>query len=285
MRQFFVPLLALPALAGCVTPTGPGFSALSSARATTVDVPTDGYETYVTQHNGFTRVRRSNTATGDAAILAQFEDSNPASPAGFRSLVLTQPTNVASRVNAEIIVEGSTQQVIQRVLRLTTDVQALSPAAVAAAGGEIVLAGSDYSIVRVGGAAARYAGQSDPGALYLALNFDTQTAAIRILNRQLYFHTPQSQPLDQWRIDLLGENLPFNTQTGAFGGTINGEVHETVVHMGGYTIPVSGTVLGQVGGSSATALVAGGVFQASGTGMGFGQPQDMHVEGVFWAAN
>ncbi|WP_133240363.1 hypothetical protein [Pararhodobacter oceanensis] len=248
-------------------------------------VSTDGYETYVTRHNGFTRIRRADPEPGDAAVLAQFEDADPASPAGFRSLLEDQSVEIPNRVNAEIIVEGATAEVIDRVLRLTTDVEAYNPAQIAAAGGEIVLSGSDYSLVRLGNGSYSYGQQSDSGSLYLALNFDTETATIHILNRELYHHYTGDPGIDSRVIDLLGEDLPFNIQTGLFGGEISGEVTQLYVRLGTVVVPVSGTLLGQVGGSARDDLVAGGVFEATGSDMAMGQMLDVRVDGVFSASN
>lgn len=289
MRIQALSLLAL----SCLTACGSAPTAGGGGAATRAVVPTDGYETYVTQHNGFTRVRRTDAQPGDAAILAQFEDSNPASPAGFRNLIDLRRTPVAGRVQAEIIgqerswLNGNDEQMtaLERVLRLTTDVERFTPEAVAAAGGEIVLSGSDYSIARIGDGDPDFANQSDPGSLYLALNFDNETAAIRILNRTLYHHCGGCTPEDLFRVDLLGENLAFNVETGAFGGDIEGELYQLFVRMGGVSVPVSGTILGQLGGSRPDDLVAGGVFQASGSGTAMGRPVNASVEGVFWGSN
>ena len=298
MRPLIVPLFALAALTACSSTMAPGGGGAGtgagggSGATRGAVVPTDGFETYVTRHNGFTRIRRSEAQAGDDAILRQFEDSNPASPAGFRNVIDLRSTPVANRVQAEAIGQertwrdgsGQTQTALQRVLRLTADVEGFTPAAVVAAGGEIVLSGSDYSVVRINDA-VNHNNQSAPGTLYLALNFDTETAAIRILNRTVYLHCGGCRPEDHRRIDLLGENLPFNVQTGAFGGEISGEVYELMVRLGSRTTEVSGTILGQVGGSRPDDLVAGGVFEASGTMDYQGQQSDVQVDGVFWASN
>ncbi len=301
MKKVLLPFFALAALTACGTgPVGTasetasaGATASAASRAQSgVTVPTEGYETYVTQHNGFTRVRRSNLQPDDEAVLAQFDSSGSDSPAGFRRLIDMSQSPLANRVHVEAIGEmdswtdgnGDPAEALERVLRLTTDVERFTPEAVVAAGGEIVLSGTDYSVVRIG-EMRPYANQSDDGALYLALNFDRETAAIRIINRTLYQHCAQCQTQDLRRIDLLGEDLPFNVQTGAFGGEVEGNVYELMVRLGSRTIDVNGTVLGQVGGSEPGSLVAGGVFEASGSGTYAGQPIDAQVEGVFWASN
>ena len=301
MKKALLPLFALAALTACGSaPVGPGSVAASggaSASGATraqsdVTVPTEGYETYVTQHNGFTRIRRSTPQAGDAAVLAVFDSPAPGSPANFRRLIDISDSPLAGRVQVEAIGEidswtdGSGDQVeaLERVLRLTTDVERFDPEAVVAAGGEIVLSGADYSVVRIG-EMSPHANQSDNGALYLALNFDRETAAIRIINRTLYQHCAQCEVQDLRRIDLLGEDLPFNVQTGAFGGEVEGHAYELMVRLGSRTIDVNGTVLGQVGGSQADSLVAGGVFEASGSHTTAGQPMETQVEGVFWASN
>ncbi|MEZ5752020.1 MAG: hypothetical protein R3D60_08655 [Paracoccaceae bacterium] len=274
-----------------MTTSAPTTLSARTTRAATV--PTDGYETYVTQHNGFTRVRRSELQPGDAAIVAQFEDSNPASPAGFRSLVDPQSAAVRNRVFVEIIGQddswidggGNPVSALQRVLRLTADVEDFNPAAVASAGGQIVLSGSDYSVAQIGTGRPNFANQSDSGSLWMSLDFDNQTATVRIINRTLYYHTPQSTPQTMFLVDLLGENMPFNIETGAFGGEVNGEVYQLMVHLGGRAADVSGTLLGTVGGAARDDLVAGGVFEASGTMNFQGQTLDVGVDGVFWASN
>ncbi len=301
MKKVLLPLFALAALAACGSaPTGTG-SETTSAGATVsgasgaqggVTVPTEGYETYVTQHNGFSRVRRSNLRPDDEAVLAQFDSPGPDSPAGFRHLIDMGQSSLADRVHVEAIGEirswtdgnGNQAEALERVLRLTTDVERFTPEAVVAAGGEIVLSGADYSVVQIG-EMSPHANQSDDGALYLALNFDRETAAIRIINRTLYQHCAGCETQDLRRIDLLGEDLPFNVQTGAFGGEVDGHVYELIVRLGSRKIDVNGTVLGQVGGSEPDSLVAAGVFEASGSHTTAGQPMETQVEGVFWGSN
>ena len=285
MRILVLSLVASLTLTACgYTPLPSGPSVTRMAKTPGVEVPTDGYETYVTDHNGYTRIRRSDGKTDDAAVLKQFEDSDPASPAGFRSLVLTQKADMQKRVMTEVIIEQPTKDTIARVLRLTTDVEAFTPKAVEEAAGKVIqMSGTDYSLVRLGDGDYTYANQSDGGSLYMVLNFKAKTATIRIMNRQLYFHTPDSAPMDKRVVDLLGANLPFDPQTGEFGGDITGEVTELYVRLGTEVIPVTGTLLGQVGGPSLDKLVAGGVFQASGSKMVMGKQTAVQVEGVFVA--
>lgn len=294
MRPFLFPLFALATLTACGSGPMPG-GAGGAPVTRGAEVPTEGYETYVTQHNGFTRIRRADTQAGDEAILRQFEDSNPASPAGFRNLIDLQSTPVRGRVQAEAIGQmaswqlgdGTTRSELQRILRLTTDVEDFNPANIARAGGEIVLSGADYTVVRIGDGAPSFNNQSNNGSLYLAVNFDTETAAIRIVNRTLYQHCGQCTPEDRFRVDLLGENLPFNVQTGAFGGEITGEVYELMVRRGGRAGEVSGTILGSIGGVARDDLVAGGVFEATGEMSHPAGPgtQTVQVDGLFWASN
>jgi len=294
MRPFLFPLFALATLTACGSGSMPG-GAGGAPVTRGAEVPTEGYETYVTQHNGFTRIRRADPQPGDAAILRQFEDSNPASPAGFRNLIDLQSTPVRGRVQAEAIGQmaswqlgdGTTRSELQRILRLTTDVEDFNPANIARAGGEIVLSGADYTMVRIGDGAPTFNNQSNNGSLYLAVNFDTETAAIRIINRTLYQHCGQCTPEDRFRVDLTGENLPFNVQTGAFGGEITGEVYELMVRRGSRSGEVSGTILGSIGGAARDDLVAGGVFEATGEISNPAGPgnQTVQVDGLFWASN
>lgn len=278
------PFVAVFALAGCLSaPEGGGIATRTAlAAAPAVDVPTDGYETYVTQHNGFTRVRRiASEEPNDDLILARFEDANPASPSGFRSIADFRRAGVTGRVNVEVIAQqDSATAPIGRLLRLTTDVQGAQLASIAQAGGRVTLAGTDFSLVRAGAGSTQYdyAQQSDNGALYLALDFDTQTATIHVLNeftRQNGWNIPE-------RIDLIGRDLPFDVESGLFGGDIAGEVTYVAPHLGVPVVDVTGTVLGSVGGSRADDLVAGGVFWAEGTNPTI---STLRVDGVFVASN
>lgn len=284
MRYYFLTIAACTLLSACGSAS---MVVNPQSQEPGAEVPTFDYETYITQHNGFSRIRRNNAEPTDNAVLGQFEDSNPASPAGFRSLVDNRGTAVSNRVDNEIIVEYQENGGVQRILRLTTDVE---PYRVAGASGKIVLSGRDFSLVNANNVRAnvsdyQFVNQSDNGALYLALDFDNETAAIRIINRDLYLHTPTSTPEDLNRVDLLGENLAFNVRTGAFGGPIEGEVYRLVVRLGAYSVPVSGNLLGKVGGAAVNDLVAGGVFEATGTGEFQGGPVEIRVDGIFSASN
>ncbi|MEZ5752019.1 MAG: hypothetical protein R3D60_08650 [Paracoccaceae bacterium] len=230
----------------------------------------------MTQHNGFTRVRRSNTQAGDDLILAQFEDANPASPAGYRSLVENQNASVRNRVSIEVIGEmAGPGTSVERVLRSTVDVDAANLSQIARAGGTITLLGGDHVIMGGGGALRT----SADNVLYLGLDFDNRTAALHIVHDfgRTWRYAQRNDSLD-----LLGENLAFNPETGLFGGEITGEAIHSLGNVGTFTVTMEGTVLGAVGGSSADDLVAGGIFQAEGTMPYIGT---LTADGVFWASN
>lgn len=264
-------------------PTGASPVALTAQTTRTVTVPTDGFETYVTQHNGFTRVRRSNTQAGDDLILAQFEDANPASPAGYRSMVDNQNAGPRGRVNVEVIgAQASPTVGISRILRLTTDVEGANLAQLARAGGTITLLGEDHMFLGTGSTSEGYAAGRTSGdnSLYLGLNFDNQTAALHIIHD--FGRTTSRWSAESDVVDLLGEDLAFNPTTGFFGGEITGSGTYTLSGVGQLNVRLTGSVLGAVGGSAADDLVAGGIFEARGDVAYIGA---LRTQGVFWASN
>lgn len=274
MRLVFLSFLGLATLAACS-----GGSPSLGARSTGAEVSTDGFETYTTDHNGYTRVRRSYAGAADGAILAQFEDADPSDPAGFRNLVALDEAALGDRVIVEVIGEqtdpGGT---VQRLLRLTTDVEAFdnlrNNGELRTASGQFVLQGTDYAWA--GSEGRDLAGaQTDHGALYLALDFDTETAAIHITN----YNFSYSETGDVIGTDLLAEGIPLNIVTGAFGGELSG----TVYYVYGYEparAEVSGTLLGTLGGSTADGLVAAGIYAVRGDTATVGT---ISVDGVFTA--
>ena len=275
---------AVPTTLRTTTTTTPDPTALAIPPEP-VEVPTEGFQTYTTRHNGFTRVRHvsdlrvaSEPVENDAATLAAARATGLNSPNGYANLLTSAFSADGVRVDADVIGSRSTHTSTVTALQMTVDVEPASLAEIARAGGTIVLAGNDQMF----SASAQSSGRShvhvsDRGSLWLALNFDDQTATIRIIHDDT---GAQTQGL--LSADFLGEHLPFNIETGLFGGDVTGEARFIVWADGTRTLAIDGTLLGAVGGWHAADLVAGGTYQLNGDIPSIG---DLRIEGVFAAGN
>ena len=113
--------LALAACGG----GGGGSSSGGNAPAAGKDIDTPAFETYSTDHNGYSRVRlQTATDARDNAILGQFDDANPDSPSGYRNLIAQTEARFVKNMTIEVIAEVSgsgDDEKIERILRLTAD--------------------------------------------------------------------------------------------------------------------------------------------------------------------
>ena len=239
-------------------------------------VTTPAFESYTRNDNSFDRVRRSYATAADSAVIAQFEDSNPADPAGYRNLIALSDAAYSGKVIIEVIgqVQGSgTTETVTRLLRLTADETPFlneSRGALVAATGQFYLRGQNFVWVSINGAPIRSGSDSD-GLVNMVLDFGAQTASLNLRTGV----TDTSQV----RTEITATGLPFNIRTGAYGGDITIQVSDpdsTAIYA------IDGSLRGSVGGSPTYAnsqhgLTTAGLYTANGTD---GTTQ-VTVDGVF----
>lgn len=261
-------LAALGLLAAC----GGGGALPPLPAGAEVDVP--GFETYTTDHNGFARVRRDDSRPEDAPILAQFEDADPADPAGYRSLIALNDELYRGRVVLEVlaqVAEGDGAPVT-RLLRLTADTEPFrneQNGRLAAASGQFHLRGQNFAWVTIDDGPV-LSGQDQRGLTDMVLDFDSQTASLSLRTGV--------GPESQVRTEIQAQDLPFNIRTGAYGG----EMLVTVWDPDGPDVLETGGVLrGSVGGSPTYAggqhgLSTGGLYLAEGEDEATGRRLRIH---------
>ena len=211
MRQSLPPVLGLVLIAACGGGGGTALPPLPDG----VPVETPAFESYVTEHNGFSRVRLDRSTPGDAAILAAFEDADPADPAGYRNLVTLNEALYGGRMNVEVIaqVDDGTGPV-QRLLRLTADQSPFlneEAGQLVAATGTFYLRGHNFSWVSIDDGPI-LSGNDPRGLVNLALDFDNETATLDLRTGV--------DDLSQVRTEIIATGLPFNIRTGAYGGDV-----------------------------------------------------------------
>ncbi|WP_226783204.1 viral aspartic protease [Oceaniglobus trochenteri] len=220
------------------------------------------FETYVTAHNGANRVRSDLSGPQDAAILAQFEDADPQSPAGYRSLIALNEATYSDDVSIEVIaqVDGSgPTETVTRVLRLTADQAPL--AQVPGTTGRYFLRGDNFSWVTIDDGPV-LSGSDSRGLVDLVLDFDTGMADIQLRTGVA--------GTSQVRTEVVGTGLPFNIRNGAFGGAITVAIHDPD---GPLVYAIDGSLRGNIGGdpgfsNSIHGLSGSGLYTATGTDQG-----------------
>ena len=261
-----IALLSL-ALVGCgTTPSPPAAPPLPVPRA--VQVP--GFETYVTDHNGFSRVRRTYGPPDGASGMA------PRDPAALRSLITPDPALYAGHVEVEVLAELATEGgPVSRLVRLTVDQTPftnLRDGGVIAASGLFYLRGANYTWVTVDDGPV-LSGQSQRGLEHMVLDLDNQSVSL-ILRTGVDEHS-------QVRTDLVAEGLPLDILTGAFGGDVAMQVW---VDGNPATIRAEGSLRGQLGG---TPEYGPGRHEMSTSGLYFGEGTDpvtgrhVRLDGLF----
>lgn len=226
------------------------------------DVTTPAFESYTTDHNGYSRVRRDNSVAGDAAILAQFEDSNPADPAGYRDLIDLADTVYEDTIIVEVIAEVETSggtETVKRVLRLTADqapFENVKNGALVTATGKYYFRGQNFVWVSIGGGPILSGSDSD-GLVDMVLDFDAETVDLNL-------RTGVSST-SAVRTEITASDLPFNIISGAYGGAITVQVWDP----GSSTIyAIDGSLRGNIGGSptytdSVHGMTTSGVYTAT----------------------
>lgn len=269
---FIMGTVCLLPLSGCGGGGGEGAAPLPNG----VAVTTTAFETYRTDHNGFNRVRRDKSTGADAGIIAQFEDSDPSDPAGYRNLIALSDKAYAGAVSIEVLAQvesaGGTETV-KRVLRLTADHSAFKNeqgGKLVAATGTYYLRGQNFVWAEIAGKPIR-SGSDSGGLVDLVMNFDTQTANINL-------RTGVSGA-SQIRTEIKADGLPFNIRSGAYGGAVTVRVWDPDSST---IFAIDGSLRGNLGGTPAFdngkhGMTTSGLYTAFGTVGG----TDVAVDGVF----
>ncbi len=216
--SFGAALVCVLALAGCGGGGG-GSGPASPPALTGVDVETPGIESYVTDHNGFSRVRTTpGTAPGDPAVLAQIDDPAQSGPAGFRNVVAQIAAGFGPDTIAEVIAEtdGTPDGPALRLLRVTMDQAPFVNADLdgrPVTQGQFFFRGIGQHVVwaRVdGGALQRSVGDLEN----LRVDFGTGTAVIDL-------RTPFDPGAgNEIETRIQSDTLAFDRRSGAFGGAV-----------------------------------------------------------------
>lgn len=226
---------------GGVTPPDPG-----------TEIVTPGLESYTTQHNGYARVRRTQSeGSADDAVLAAFDDADPASPAGYKSLIAEAEAAYTGTMTIEVIAEVDGNGDPTRILRLTADQAPVEN--IASASGKYYFRGKNYVWVSVDGAPLQ-SGYDETGLVDMVIDFDAETASINL-------RTGVDAGSDV-RTEILANDMPFNVSSGAYGGPITLSVWAP----GNEILEADGMLRGNIGGDlsdvSKENLTTSGVYVA-----------------------
>jgi len=246
------------------------------------EIITPAFESYRTDHNGRNRVRLDVSTPTDAPVIAGFEDGKPTSPAGYRNLIDLANTAYGNRMTIEVIgkVAGANGTgPAERILRLTVDetpLLAARPGAPVSADGKYYFRGANFVWASLDGQPLLTGANSD-GLVNMELDFSKQTAAIRL--------ETGVDSGSQVRTAMSADNLPFNIQTGAYGGDVTLRVWDPD---SSDILSAAGSLRGSVGGRPEFAdgrhdLVTGGLYSISGKDKETGRQVD--ANGVFHGAD
>lgn len=269
--QPFLRLIPLVLLAACAdVPVAP---VLPAGR----DVDDGGFETYTTQHNGYSRIRRSYATEADAAAIAAFEDSDPRDPAGYRSLIDLSDTPYAGHMNIEVLAEvDGPDGPATRLIRLTVDEEPFNNLQ----GGELIAATGRFYL-RGGNAAwatiddgPLLQGSDTEGLVNMVVDFDTETVSLSLRTGV--------DAESQMRMQIDAENLPLNIRTGAYGDAVEIRVWDPD---SADILSVDGTLRGTLGGEptytdNVNNLTTSGLYSAEGVDAGTGRL--LRIDGFFY---
>lgn len=272
MRHSILSILALTFVVACGGGGGGGNSLPSPPLPDGVPVETPAFETYPTDHNGYSRVRLDQAAPEDAPVLAAFDDGDH--PAGYRSLVALNEALYDGRMMIEVIGEVDSEDgSVQRLLRMTVDQSPFEHGQLVAASGRFHLRGPNFSWVTIDGGPI-LSGNDAGGLVHMTLDFDKETASLHHLRTGV-------DDISQVRTDIVAQDLPFNIRSGAYGGDVL--IHVWDPHSPDI-LAVDGSLRGEVGGSPTYAdhlhnLSTSGLYTASGTDEDTGR--FLTVDGAF----
>lgn len=270
-RRFAGAALAL-VLAGC----GGGGPA-----PTGKEVTTPAFTSYTTDHNGRSRIRKDDSGPGDAAIIAQFEDADPATPAGYRELIQLADAHYTGSMTIEVIAEvadvGGTEKT-KRILRLTADqapFQNVKNGKLVTATGTYYLRGQNFAWVSLDGGDLLSGQKTDAGLVDLVLDFGAQTASITLRTGV--------EAGSEVRTEIAATGLPFNVVTGAYGGDVTIQVWDPNSAL---ILAIDGSLRGNVGGSPVYAngthgMTTSGLYTGTGTDQGV----TVTVNGVYYGTD
>lgn len=261
-------LLGSACSSGSSQPTSPEASVTPPP---VVSVPNNpNFDTYVTDDTGFSRVRADKARPGDAAILRQFEDRNPVSPAGYRSIIALQDKIYKGDVRIEVIaqVPKPSGGAAVRLLRLTADQAPLEQ--IPGTSGKYYLRGDNFAWVTIDDGPL-LSGRDSRGLVNLVLDFDKGRADMNLRTGV------SGSSVVRTEIDV--KNLPFDVRNGAFGGRMKVSIHDPD---SANIYQVNGSLRGNVGGTPTYAnsehgLSASGLYTATGASKG----ATIKVDGAF----
>jgi hypothetical protein len=243
--------------------------------------PVDGgpFESYRTDHNGFARVRMDRSTPKDAAILRQFEDANPADPAGYRNLLAQTEASYEGKMVVEAIAEVDTAKggKAKRLLRLTADQNAFENVRngkLVTTGGKYYFRGESFAWVTIDDGPL-LSGHHRRGLENLELDFDTGTASIDIRT--------EVANGSEVEIALKARDLPFDIVSGAYGGAVTVNVRNPNADR---VIAAGGNLRGNVGGrpvytDNVHGMTTSGLYTAQGSAGG----TTVKVDGLYRGAD
>lgn len=217
----------------------------------------------------------NHATAADAAVLAKFEDSDPADPVGYRNLIARSEALSEGNMVVEVIaaVDAGNGGKATRLLRLTADqapFENVQNGRLIDASGRYHFRGQSLAWVTIDDGPL-LSGRHDRGLESLVLDFDAGTASIDI-------RTEVSANSDV-EIGLRAGALPFDVVSGAYGGGVTINVQNPDVTE---TYSIDGHLRGNVGGrpgyrDNLHSLTTSGLYRASGTDGGTA----VTVDGVF----
>lgn len=272
-------VLTLAACGGGGGGGGTGSASGGSAPETGTEIDTPAFESYSTDHNGYSRVRlQPGGGHGDSAILAQFDDADPADPSGYRNLIAQTEARYLDTMTIEVIAEVSgtgPDEKIERILRLTAD---QAPFNNVDGDGNLIASGQYY----FRGGAEVYA-SVDGGSLQrgigdlenMVVDFDSEAVTIDL-------RTPYDPGAgSEIETAIQASDLSLNVLTGAFGGTVEMTTRSADT---GEIISSTGQLRGNLNGDEeglsrlVENMTTSGLFTVGGDSDRF------QADGVFWGS-
>lgn len=238
------------------------------------EVVTPAFQSYRTNHNGYSRIRKDDSTPADATVIAGFEDVDPATPAGYKELIALSDAAYDGKMTVEVIAAVDGAEKPTRILRLTADQSPFRNTAnggLVTATGTFYLRGQNYAWVTLNGGPILSGVKKDGGLVDLVLDFDTQTADINLRTGV--------EAGSEVRTEIAAQDLPFNIVTGAYGGGITVQVWDPNSAL---ELAIDGSLRGNVGGSATysngtNGLTTSGLYTATGTDQGV----TVTVDGVY----
>lgn len=266
-------IVALLLLSGC----GGSGGGVALPEPTPVDA--GRFETYRTNHNGFSRVRMDHSTAADAPILAGFEDADPSDPAGYRNLIAQNEALHDGTMIVEVIaqIDAGNGDKATRLLRLTADqapFENVRNGRLVEASGTYHFRGQSFAWVTIDDGPL-LSGRHNQGLENLMLDFDSRTASIDIRT--------EVAADSEVEIGLTAAQLPFDIVSGAYGGAVTINVRNPDVTE---SYAVNGHLRGNVGGRPGYSdhvhgLTTSGLYTASGSDNGTA----VTVDGVYMGAD